>query len=173
MLTNNWYNVFKMGFGMPECDSLYRDTSGNYRRSSARDLNQVWPKIFMPSVAPRTDYGAGVVFGSGTTPPTVDDYSLESILSGISFTYTVEVSADGTTRTAVYTIVNNNSTDITISEYGHTETTYMWRGATNDSNNSYSGALLLSRSLLDEPITIPALEAGSVTIIEKLSIPGV
>lgn len=105
----------------------------------------------------------GVVFGNGTTQPTIDDYQL----AGDHFqTYdaTVVVTQNGTEDyeevVAIYTITNTGTTEFTISEIGLT--------ACGGSNNQ---GTLIERTLLDTPVTIPAGGIGQVTYTIRMNYP--
>lgn len=109
-----------------------------------------------------------VYFGTGTTPATLDDYKLESIItSGISISEQSETSslADNViTKKATYILKNNSSSDITIGEIG----IYKYINYGSSSNASF---FLLERTVLDEPITIPADGTGTVNYTIKIQVP--
>ena len=92
----------------------------------------------------------GVHFGTGTAIPTSDDYKLENRITMISSDYPVtkKVTQNGDTITGVYTITNNTSNDITITEIG------LYGKALYSGTSSY--LYLVDRTLLDSPVTIPA-----------------
>ena len=89
----------------------------------------------------------GLAFGTGTTAATLDDYTLESIISsGItitSYTYYRTNDVNGTKLTMQYTLTNTTSADITINEVG-------LFGYVNSNYYMYE------RTVLSEPVTIPA-----------------
>ena len=100
----------------------------------------------------------GVVFGSGTTKPTIDDIDLENrITAGLSVTcggLNLGKVADGQyCAWASYTVTNTSEEEITISEIG-VLTCYF---------NSGHYPILMERTVLDEPITIPAGEQKIIT----------
>ena len=96
----------------------------------------------------------GIYFGSGTTPATKDDYTLESpITSGLSIssptTLSYGNSSDGIhTCSAAFTIANTTDSDISISEVG------LFTPINSTSGSYYS--VLMERTVLTEPITIPS-----------------
>ena len=111
---------------------------------------------------------AGIIVGSGTTAPTVDDYSLESMItSGItgsipsSPTYTFDSTNNQYVVSKDITIANTGSSSITISEIGILGRAYYGdsKGATVGSTNKY---VLIDRTVLNEAVTIPAGESGVV-----------
>lgn len=119
--------------------------------------------------------GTGIMFGTGTTPATLTDYKLESqITSGISAAYSgnASVDSDGNLhKSAFYTITNTSSDDITISEIGYAERLSGSSTIGDSGISSTSISCLFDRTLLTNPITIPAGEAGVIkydikTIIE-------
>lgn len=102
----------------------------------------------------------GVVFGNGTTEPSVDDYWLSGDMI-TTMTYNVaegyDVNEDGSVvKKCTYTITNSGSEPITISEVG-----YLAEYSPKDSASETS--VLLDHTLLEEPITIPAGGVGQVT----------
>lgn len=107
----------------------------------------------------------GVVFGSGTTPPTLDDYCLSgTLLSGLTVSAAVTPTwdADGCTVTGVYTITNSSGVPVTISEVGLV-------GATINNVTYY--AVLLERTLLENPISLDVNEIGQVTYSIRFNYP--
>ena len=104
----------------------------------------------------------GVYFGKGTTPATKDDYKLESpITSGLTITnpsYFVEVhGGDGKyIWVSDFVVQNTSGAEVNISEIGlHLPFYY--------SGNSTYYLTLAERTVLDEPIVIPA---GATRVIE-------
>ena len=136
---------------------------------SASYLNQMQFGTLMENVnTNRTDLAAyGLYFGNGAEPPTLDDYKLAGdVVSGFSVTKITTSEYDGASaaRTNVYTIANTSSTEITISEIGLVG--YAWNSAT--SNNGHA---LFDRTVLDEPVTIPAGGVGQVTYTIRMNYP--
>lgn len=107
---------------------------------------------------------AGVAFGTGTTPPTRADYKLENqVPSGsLSFTNNSESVAaeDGGQWSAVasYIVKNTTDSDISISEIG-----YFGEVNTGSSTSGKFYSCLMERTVLAEPITIPAGQAKVIT----------
>jgi len=111
----------------------------------------------------------GVVFGTGNTPPTVDDYTLSgSFISGLSTSNvtvaeTTSKNDDGSmVFTYVYTINNSTGADITIGEIGI---------QTYANSSSYYINVLVERTVLDTPVTIAAGGVGQVTYTIRMNYP--
>lgn len=113
-----------------------------------------------------TDGNGGVAFGTGTTPATEEDYTLENIItSGISMvasgptTYYDETTHKYGSRVD-FTISNNGTDPITISEmciyrnYNYSSTI----GGTSAGSSQF----MIDRSVLANPVTIPGGEAGVI-----------
>ena len=109
----------------------------------------------------------GVLFGTGDTPASLDDYKLagdmiQNIAASISKTYSYSEAQPS--LKAVYTITNNNAAAITIKEVAlHVQYTY-------NSNGSVSGCVI-DRTVLDTPVTIPAGGVGQVEYTIAFNIP--
>ena len=100
----------------------------------------------------------GVLFGTGDTPASVDDYNLagnviQNIVASISRSFSYSDAQQS--LKAIYTITNNNTEAITIKEvalnvqYTHT-------------SNGSSNGCVIDRTVLDTPVTIPAGGVGQV-----------
>lgn len=103
-------------------------------------------------------YCNGIMLGTGTTPPTENDYNLENpILSGISFvagSVVIAPAGDGSYVMYVdHVLTNKTEEDITINEVGlFGEVCSRWSSNTNWGIR----AVLLERTVLGEPFVIPA-----------------
>ena len=112
-------------------------------------------------------YTQGVLFGTGDTPASLDDYKLagdiiQNIAASISKTYSYSEAQPS--LKAVYTITNNNAAAITIKEVAlNVRYTY-------NSNGSVSGCVI-DRTVLDTPVTIPAGGVGQVEYTITLNLP--
>ena len=117
---------------------------------------------------------AGIKIGSGTTPPTQDDYSMGSIIPNNSLACTLV-----STRTYmedndacaqhVLSVTNKSSNDITITEIGLVHTIQ----ASPQAGSTYNGGdvpVLVDRTLLATPLTIPSSESATITYTIKASI---
>lgn len=98
----------------------------------------------------------GVYFGTDSTPATENDYTLGApITSGLSITNPTnyarsEDAAAGTvTYSVIFTVTNTSGEDINIYEIG-------WVTDHTQGNNSNTFYMLLDRTVLDEPINLPA-----------------
>lgn len=129
--TNNLYNFYKQPEGTTSSDQ-YRAISSNA----------------IPCIA----------FGSGTTPASVSDVSLDTILK-LPLT-NVSCSRTGTntaTLTVVTTVTNDTGAPVTISEYGlHSFTT--------SGGSAKYPAVCFTRTVLETPITLAAEEARTVSL---------
>ena len=99
----------------------------------------------------------GVYFGSGSTPAARTDYCLESVItSGLTITGPAKaaIGAEGEGKYIVqspFTVYNTSDADINIYEVGYYSLV----------NNAYIA--LFDRTVLDEPIVIPAGQSKLVT----------
>lgn len=105
-------------------------------------------------------FGEGIFFGTGPTPATVNDHTLESVIgSGIEIIYsTVSVGKEVDGRYSVcgqYTLRNTSGEPINIYEIGCFAKIY--------SSSSSSKPVLMERTVLPEPITIGWGEVKLVT----------
>lgn len=103
--------------------------------------------------------GGGVYFGTGSTPATWNDYTLESpITSGLTTSSggrLTERSGDTYSYLVTYTLYNNTDADINIYEVG------LFSPVSYRDDQHYLA--LMERTVLTEPITIPAGESKLVT----------
>lgn len=165
MILKNFKNVFigKLNSAtVSGCRGVLGTNFQYYPNGNANTLRGVGDFCNMnyPVCAELTESGtAGVYFGTGDTPATENDYRLEApITSGLKFSnqsivYTTD--DEKVIMQASYAVTNSTAEDITIREIGCTS--YI---------NKYSSGSVLSmidRTVLDEPITIPAGEATSFT----------
>ena len=107
------------------------------------------------------DTTSGVVVGSGTTPPTAQDYKLENQITTVSgnVAYNTTQDADGVTINSIITVTNTADTDITIGEVG----LYV--------NTSGNWTWMAERTVLETPVTIPAGGVGQVTYTIRMNYP--
>lgn len=116
--------------------------------------------------------GCGIVFGSGNSAPTIDDYKLSGyVVTGftVSSSSIKESAEDGSMATwgRSYTITNNGETDITIGEIG-----YFVESRLRTAGNTYKHYFIMTeRTALESPITIPAGGVGQITYTIKMNYP--
>lgn len=118
---------------------------------------------------PVTSYNdAGVIFGSGDTPATENDYNLESkITSGVTITkgsnrvYRWDFENKKLYIGMDYTIANNGSSALEIKEIGKQVSVYTSSELNGDATTN-ENRVLLDRTVLETPVTIPAGESGVV-----------
>lgn len=131
------------------------------------DLAYAMSGKYLSTVASFTSsYGIkqnGIHLGTGTTPPTMDDYNLSGeriSASNITAIATAKTNAEdtGCSNEISITITNNSSEDITIGEIGY---------VVYNNSNYY----LVERTVLDEPVTIPVDGIGKVTYTISLEYP--
>lgn len=104
-----------------------------------------------------------IIFGDGTVEPALNDYNLSGnriILTNLSNTLVREVKDNEVVHNRLFTIQNNTSESVTISEFG----LIFPMGWHKIGYNYYC---MFYRALLPEPITIEAGNTGTI----KISIP--
>lgn len=126
-----------------------------------------YPNSLSMGVLTLSSGAAGIAVGSGSTPATVDDYCMESMItSGITATIPATATAtyDNTHKQYVVskdvTIANTGSASITISEIGILASTKYANSV--GASVSSSTTVLADRTVLDTPVTIPAGQSGVV-----------
>lgn len=151
MLTNNYYTVWShchTGASQPKLTKS--DGTTFYANENG------WSRILFSSCRACDE----IVFGTGTTPPTREDYALSgtnitSSLSRQDETSASETLTDGIKVIRSMFLKNTGSEPVTIGEVA-------WRNSfLYTSNNAYSG-ILLDRTVLQEPITIAAGAVGQI-----------
>lgn len=109
-------------------------------------------------------YG-GVVIGTGTQPPTIDDYCLSGDLISSytsSASFSDEYDENGAYGTTLFTITNTGTKAFTIGEIGLIS-------GLNGSGSSYKA--LLERTVLETPITIEPGGVGQITYTLRMNYP--
>ena len=185
MFTNNFYKVYVptrfCGEQVPRSfvvciddafsaytynNSVVVDTLGNLLKTQITKF-----EICSTSYSPR-----GFAFGSGNTPPTIDDYKLSGDYINpsdyqVTTTVTVNTETEYTTEyTATYSITNISSNDITIGEVALCG--YLLGRATSNGTNKHC-SFIIDRTVLDTPVTIPAGGIGQVTYTIRMNYPTV
>lgn len=132
-------------------------TLDNYFETAVTDL--------LPSSGIR-----GFAFGDGTGSPSLGDYTLfGNCVSGYSFSKTKEYRYDGASSSldVVFTITNNNSEAITISEIGLFNFEQHKIGTSSWKHMLY----MIEHSVLESPITIGPGSVGQVAYTLKFNYP--
>jgi hypothetical protein len=151
---NTRYAAYASTAGQADGLSLYEMMENPYKNTS---LNSVVNNV---------------VFGAGNAVPTIDDYTINDFISGLTVTVQRTWIADdnGGSVTAVYTITNPKSEDVTISEIGLFSKTSTRATADTNGLNVYT-PVLCDRTVLDTPVTIPAGGIGQVTYTIRMNYP--
>lgn len=170
MVTRNWYNLMKAYRYRISNELTVVNVDGGTWKVFFQDNENVIPALALSpnkglsfSFSSKT-FATGVyyILGRGTTPATVDDYNLEDMItSGLSCSWAIAVDED---KDAIHklTLTSTSNEDITIGEIGIA-------GNVNVAGNWYS--VLLERTVLDSPITIPAGGLGVIDYAVKVPIP--
>lgn len=95
--------------------------------------------------------------GTGTTAPTENDYELQTVNTDVSCDTVVIGNSANYTKTYTATFSNPTNSDITIAEVG------LYGNIMFDAYNEDYMDVLLDRTVLDTPITIPAGESKAIT----------
>ena len=161
MLTKNFYSYMKAAlqktsatFTKPDGTTKMTGLSTNY--------------IPMPPLSVMNSWGStvnkhGVSFGTGTTPADVSNYCLESILDDTQISVTVPSGVSfsrGDTfdeYSVSFGVTNKTAEAIIISEVGLTAIPY------NSGSSNEVVYVLVDRTVLDTPITIPAGQSKQIT----------
>ena len=112
-------------------------------------------------------YTSGVLFGTGDTPASLDDYKLagdviQNINASVYKTYSYSEAQPS--LKALYTITNNNEATITIKEVAlNLQFDYTSSGS--------STGCVIDRTVLDTPVTIPAGGVGQVEYTITFNLP--
>ena len=102
-------------------------------------------------------YGNGIVFGDSDEPESEDDYYLKgSIINGLTASAAVEKVAGSVKKN--FTLTNNTSSPVTIKEVGFYAQFYF----TDMAGGGNAVYIMVDRTVLDTPLTIPAGGIGQV-----------
>ena len=169
MLTRNWYKAISNSLDNTT-KAVFKNLNGaNYTADRAHcyfaaNSNTVVTNVALGSVRDDFKTYGGVIFGTGTTPPSIDDYTISGdIITGLNSSAVFDTSFDdaGRTVTTTYTLTNTNDEAVTIGEIA----SVMGAG----SSSSY--AILLERTVLESPITIEPGGVGQVTYTIRMNYP--
>lgn len=173
MILDTYYKVLSAQIGSNSGGITIKNWAGvelALKKATSAD-NYAGAMIFanISNVNTAVDGSSGVVFGTGSSVAP-DDYTISGdVISGISYNTAISYFNDGAKaeKTVVYTITNNNETDITISEIGYFEKVPAGK---NSSATTYS---LIEHTVLDSPVTIPAGGVGQITYTIRMNFPTV
>jgi hypothetical protein len=113
---------------------------------------------YMGYITANIGSATGTIIGTGTTPPALDDYCLSgTMITAFTSSSNISKGSDeqGDYLEALHTITNTGSEPFTIGEIGLV-------GRSSNATNA-SSRFLFERTVLDEPVTIPAGGVGQVT----------
>ena len=157
MLTKNFYSFIRAAF--QKVSAEFTTTGGTAKQSEF--ISTPSPPFEVMNKWTAKTGATGVSFGTGTTPATASDYWLESILTSSQISV-VTPSAVSFSRLDTYDeysvtfgVTNITSNDITISEVGLT--------AMPASSGGSMCYVLVDRTVLDTPVTIPAGQSKQIT----------
>lgn len=144
-------------------------TVGNATRQTNKPY-YLWEYMNYLSISdiPSSYLFIGTRIGTGATPATADDYTMESVItSGLitaeSNTVTVTKENGFVAVYATYTVTNTGTTAVAISEIG-------LFGATNGSSSG-TKPILMDRTVLESPIVINPGEAKPLTYTIRFNYP--
>ena len=159
MLTKNFYSYMRAA--LKKTSAEFTKTDGTTETISL--YNDASPLIIMQYWTASVDNG-GVSFGTGTTPADISDYYLESILdsekisvatpSAVSFSQ-FDIYEE---HSVTFGITNKTAEAITISEVGLAAVPHH-----SSSNTGVRKCVLVDRTVLDTPVTIPAGQSKQIT----------
>ena len=157
MLTKNFYSYMVAKLSDLNTSCVLIDGKQSEIKSNSSGT-KVFAAMLKRSTNSADDKG-GVLFGAGTAPATVQDYKLDApITTGLSIIFPNNLTyAKGNSFEDVavtYGVTNTSSSEITISEIGLVATIYI-------SGNLYE-SILVDRTVLDTPVTIPAGESKQI-----------
>lgn len=169
MLTKNFYRGLSVGVAPAGASCTGVDYSGSIKTMYNAGGNYDYIHRFGScSSFVKSGASEGVAFGTGDTAPTLDDYTLSGSFittANASYTRIANFYDEGMTLTRTYTITNTGSADITIKEVAQ-----FARIVSSSSTSSWC-YYMVDRTLLDEPVTIPAGGVGQVTYTITMDYP--
>lgn len=174
MILKNYYNMltaFITG-GETKIWELRDDGStgkfpyyGKKQYASGVDYNSLYTSMDKITTAFKT---AGICFGDGTAQPDINDITLSgNIILTLTGTATVTQNTDdnGTSVTSTIVLKNTGSKAVTLSEVGLIIRAYRSSGA------AYNVWLLVDRTLLETPVTIPSNETRTINYTISIARP--
>lgn len=148
-----------------------KSVSSSYTPMLIRELYDTIGFYGMSKALATAKQAGRAIIGTGTTPPTFDDYGLSgSIITTISSSVastSKTVEEDGITISTTWSITNTSDEAITIGEIA------FWGGYNGSSNANSSSAskMCIERTVLEEPLTIEAGGVGQLTYTIRLKYP--
>lgn len=133
MFTKNFYNLLA-SYGVNAGQGSNNGYPSRYVNGTLGYIARPTSTSF-PYTSPRVSSNInseGVYFGSGTTPASEDDYTLESLIgSGLTVTQSnTSIFEEGKMkRRCVYTLTNTSSSNITVGELGVVSLAYSGSGS--------------------------------------------
>jgi len=150
----NWTKaIYGLSYNVPR-DRVVKVVISTGVERDYPNLGYVTDRLFMIR-APAGDVSRGIVFGRGTTAPSIDDYNLESLIphgtASDQLYYNTsdtayEIESDRGRLIAYRTATNKSGGDITVSEIG---LYYYWKDADGNENS-----VLILRDVLDTAIVV-------------------
>lgn len=160
MVLNNYYKYLagiannglsNIGTGNKMSPTAIVDTSGTSRNFVLNSQYATLNADILSNLDIRRNLK--LVFGTGSTEETADDYALASKINTFAaYSTETQASFDSAFKTVfIVTAINNSGSSITVSEVGLEKTLY-----TNTSDKDESHSFLMTRMVLTEPVTIPS-----------------
>lgn len=112
----------------------------------------------------------GFAVGSGNTPATDEDYNVETLITDLTLSTTPVVQSSYDTTTGKYSVYvelslsNATANDIVVKEIARFAAVFASNelGGTLSSSNPNKRSIMVDRTVLDTPVTIPAGESGLI-----------
>lgn len=105
-------------------------------------------------------YSKGILLGTGITPPTENDYRMDTLITSglkagnVSSVYNVDDNGNPY-MVMIFTLSNTTNADIVVSEVGYAQTVCSTRAYGGIASNN-NHMVLFDRTLLNTPVTVPA-----------------
>lgn len=170
MLTKNFYNIILERFMFKTLENAIVTSDGTVCDIYWNSSNLGYERLFQNMYQARKDAnGEGVIFGTGTTPATPDDYNLESIITdGFSCAQgdvSITRNADCMGVVVTHGITNTGSEPLSISEVGTLGKVFKGTSTSN------MAVVLLDHTVLEEPIVINPGDSKQVTYTIRMNYP--
>lgn len=112
----------------------------------------------------------GFAVGSGDTPATDEDYNVETLITDLALSTTPVVQSNYDSTTGKYSVYvelslsNSTASDIVVKEIARFAAVYASSelGGTLSSSNPNKRSIMVDRTVLDTPVTIPAGQSGLI-----------